>query len=254
MNDSPAFNKILRLFRDELTRPEVRSMLTELEAIAQHQREQGRPLREDFGREWENTHVLLEIDRKVESDGIHRVLDLGGGNSPVAYWLARRGFEVQVVDTDPAVVQAIRDNSANSSFSGQLGAALPIEGRWPAEDDSIDLALSISVYEGILRSERPGFWSEMRRVLRPGASLLITFDFGPDARFVGDPPTTLAEIERDLIEVSGMELVGPLPTVPDFDPLVGPPVKAIVPTVDGMDHRTLAYTFCALELRNPDSL
>jgi len=251
---SPSFNKILRLFRDELSRPEVRSLLSELEAVLHDQKAQGRPLREDFGRAWENTHVLLEIDRKAEQAGLHRVLDLGGGNSPVAYWLARRGFDVSVFDTDPAVVETIRDNATNSSFPGRLNAALPEEGRWPAEDDSFDLALSISVYEGILRRERAHFWSEMRRVLRPGASLLITFDYGPEARFFGDPPTTLEEIQRDVIDRSGMELVGDLPHEPDFDPLVGPPVKAIVPTVDGMDHRAIAYSFCALELRAPGSV
>ena len=79
----------------------------------------------------------------------------------------------------------------------------------------------------------------------------MTFDYGPGARLVGDPPVSLAEVREDLIRASGLELVGDALAEPRYDPELGPPVKVVVPTVDGLDSRVAEYTFGAVRLRRP---
>lgn len=247
----PPFNRILRLFRDDLARPEVQELDQALQEISRRYRELGRPLRHDFARVWENTHVLIELRRLAAAGRIQRILDLGGGNSPVSYYLAEQGYQVVVVDADPVVVEEITANANAFPPGGELDALLPAEGRWPIADDSIDAVSCISVFEGLLRGERALFWSEVRRVLKTGASLLMTFDYGVDGRYVGDPPTTIEEVMTEIVAASEMELVGEPPDEPVFDPEIGPPVKTVVPTIDGMDYLSIAYSFGALHLKKP---
>jgi hypothetical protein len=109
---------------------------------------------------------------------------------------------------------------------------------------------AISVYESLLRPARAAFFAQCRRVLASGGSLLLTCDYGPEARFVGDAPASLEELAA-IVEASGLRLEGSLPAVPEFDPEIGPPIKALVRTADGYDVRAASYTFAALHLRRP---
>jgi len=250
-NSVPPFNRIAGGFADDLARPEYRAIVAAIDDVRDRHARMGRPLRRDLARDWEYAHVLVEFERLVRASAgsrpIERVLDVGGGNSPVAYLLAERGFRVVVVDPDPVVIDAVRCNSRELQWGDRLIALRPEHGRVPMFDAAFDCALSISVVEGVLRRDRPRFFGEIARTLRPGRSLLLTFDYGDEARFVGDPPTTVAEVERDLVRVSGLELVGELPAPPQFGP-DGPPVRNAVVAADGRATQ-IAYTFGALHLR-----
>lgn len=244
----PAFNRVLTRFAEDLERPAYRAKRDAIRGVAARYESQGRPLRWDFARDWEYSHVLLELDRLMETQDIRRVLDVGGGNSPFAYHLLERGLEVVVLEVDGNMVEEMRRNAADLGLS--LRAERPGPGGWPVEDESFDCVTSISVFESVLRRDRPGMWAETRRVLTPGGSLLMTFDYGPGARLISDPPVDLAEVHRDLVEASGMKLVGAPHPAPDFG-THGPPVKAVVPTVDGWDFQVAEYSFAAIHLRRP---
>jgi SAM-dependent methyltransferase len=263
----PDWNRLVANFADDLERPEYRVAAAELAALAQRFAGLGLPLRRDHERTWEHAHVLTGLDRLAEErpggQPVRRVLDLGGGNSAVAYVLAARGFEVTVVDGDAAVVDCVRHAAATAGLADRLRAELPVQdvpvqevpvqgerrqGRLPIAAAAIDVVVCISVIEGVLRCDRPRFWAELRRVLRPGGSLLLTFDFGVGARGVGDPPVDRRELETDIVAASGLVLYGALPPPPRFG-ADGPPVRQHVPTVDGCGRQEIAYTFGALELR-----
>ncbi len=245
-----AFNRVLVRFRDDLSRPEYRAQNEALAALVARVEARGLVLRHDFGRAWENAHVLIELERLHAERPLRRVLDVGGGGSPVAYLLAERGFEVVVLDVDRDVAERVNRNAEALGLADRLSAVHGGVGPFPLDADGFDVALSISVFEGILRRHRAAHFAELRRVLRPGGSLLMTFDFGPGARFVGDPPRTAAEVAEQIVAASGMQLAGEPLREPRYDPRIGPPVKALVPTVDGHDHVVAAYSFAALHLRN----
>lgn len=245
------FNRIVRLFRGDLTKPEYCEKTAALKSTVDRLQRMGLPVRLDFAREWENAHVLLELDRLKASVPAEMILEVGGGNSPICYYLADRGFTVVVLDVDARMMEQVNQNSRVLGV-GQRLAGVHYDGRrWPLGDAQFDCVISISVFEGILRKHRPLFWSEMRRVMKPSASLLMTFDYGEGGRMVGDPPISLEEINAQIIQPSGMELVGEGFAEPVFDSGIGPPVKAIVKTVDGFDYRVAAYSFAAIHLRAP---
>lgn len=248
---SCGFNRILRLFRDDLSRPEYRIKNTALQVLVDRLEGMGLPIRRDFAREWENAHVLLELDRLRTSMPVRTILDFGGGNSPICYYLAGEGYSVSILDIDQRMIELVNRNSHVLGWDSQLRGVHYSGQEWPFDDARFDCVISISVFEGILRKHRPLFWSEMRRVMRPGASLLMTFDYGEGGRMVGDPPISIEEIGEQIIQPSGMELVGEGFSEPVFDSDNGPPVKAIVKTVDGFDYRVAAYSFAAIHLRKP---
>lgn len=244
-----SFNRILTRFRDAFRCPHLAACATRVEDVARRLQRRGLPVRIDSSRSWEYALVLDELGRNGPPTG--GLLDVGGGGSPLAYALAEEGRDVTVLEVDRDVVREVNAVAGCLGLGERMRAVYGEPGAWPLDPSSFDAAVSVSVFESILRRHRPAFWRELRRTLRPRAPLLLTFDFGPEACYLGDAPADLAEVRRDLVEASGMLLDGPLPPEPRFDPDLGPPVKAIVPTLDGHDQRAIAYTFAALRLENP---
>jgi SAM-dependent methyltransferase len=244
------FNKIVSRFGDELATAPYREQTERMVKLCEVFRARGLPLRVDFARPWENAHVLLGVDRLFPVPAGQRLLDFGGGNSPTSYLLVQRGFDVTVLEVTGSTVDQINRAAQVCGLSDHLRAVRYSGRDWPLPDDAFDCVLSLSVFEGLMPRMRPLFWRELRRVLKPAGSLLMTFDFGPDARLVGDGPATVEEIEEQIIRASGMDLVGAPPAVPVYDPEHGPPVKLPVDTLDGYDYVIAQYSFGAVELRN----
>jgi SAM-dependent methyltransferase len=246
----PRFNKIVSRFGDELATPRYRDKTEQMARLLEEFRARGVPLRVDFARPWENAHVLLGVERLFPVPAGQRLLDFGGGNSPTSYLLVERGFDVTVLEVAGATVEQINRASATLGLRDHLRAVRYAGREWPFPDDAFDGVLSLSVFEGLMPRRRPLFWRELRRALKPGGTLLMTFDFGPDARLVGDGPATVEEIEAQIIRASGMDLVDAPPAAPMYHPEHGPPVKLPVDTLDGHDYVIAQYSFGAVELRN----
>ncbi|MBK8977583.1 MAG: class I SAM-dependent methyltransferase [Planctomycetes bacterium] len=243
-----SFNRLVRRFGDDLATAPYAAQVAELRRTATALAGRGVVLRADFARDWEYAHVLLRVAALAAELPLQRVVDFGGGNSILAYVLAQRGCDVTVLDSDAAVRAAVAQHAGVLGLHERLHAP-PTAAPWPVAEASVDLCISISVFESLLRRERAAFFAEVRRALRDGGRLLMTFDYGVGARWISDPVVSRAGLAEDVVAASGLELVGPLPDEPDFDPEIGPPVKALVRTMDGHDWICAAYTFGALELR-----
>jgi ubiquinone/menaquinone biosynthesis C-methylase UbiE len=243
------FNRVLRRFADDLLRPEYAAKVNALRELVGRVHAQGLDLRLDNERDWENAHVLLELERLAADRGPLKLLDAGGGNGPTAYLLAEAGHDVTVMDVDRGAISGLEHNAPALGLGERLRAVHGGMGPWPFDDAQFDVVVSISVIEGVLRSQRAGFFDEAARVLRPAGSLLLTFDYGAGARYVSDAPASPAEVERDFVEATPFERVGPAFECAPWHPEVGPPVKAIVPGPDGLDTRVAEYSFGALHLR-----
>lgn len=242
------FNRTLRRLADEFREPQAAALRDELHALVHGLTSRGLELRLDHGRDWENVHCLLELQRCFNGFPA-KLVEIGGGNSPVAIYLARAGCDVTVLDVDRGALAALEHNARELELSNRLRGVHGGIGGWPLGDGEFDAALSISVVEGILRSKRREHFAELSRVLAPGGHALMTFDFGPGSRFVSDAPHTAEEVERDLVGISGLELVGEEFCDLGVDPHLGPPIKVLAPTADGFDQRVVEYTFGAVHLR-----
>ncbi len=156
---------------------------------------------------------LLEFARAKELLNRHLpgppavVLDVGGGSGPYSTWLARKGYEVHLVDAVPKHVdqaQAASDTQPDYPLASvQEGDAR----RLGREDESCDAVLLMGpLYHLVERSDRVQALREAYRVLRPGGVVFAkavnryaSLIYGLTSGDIDDP--VLAEIiERDLAE------------------------------------------------------
>jgi SAM-dependent methyltransferase len=178
-----------------------------------------------------------------EARGGLRILDVGGGGSPFALYLATRGHEAWIAD--PSLDQGksfVFDRerglvrNLRSLLKRSLFRALGVNSLWglperrrgagaaaavrrlscPADrldpgDASFDRVFCLSVMEHIPPAVWPACMAEFDRVLRPGGRLVITLDM--------TTPEADARHYRRLVEASRLRLLGdpsyPVPLAAD---------------------------------------
>lgn len=143
----------------EVTGPELPSLREEILAYYEQGKEDAR-LRQGAGRlEFWRTQDIL---RRLLPAAPARVLDVGGGTGIHAEWLARDGYEVEVVDPVPMHVER---SGRLPGVTARLGDARAL----PAEDAAYDVVLFLGpLYHLPERPDRVRALTEARRAVRPG--------------------------------------------------------------------------------------
>ena len=100
------------------------------------------------------------------------ILDIGGGAGVYAFWLAERGYQVQLVDASPRLIEEARrrnSNAANRLVACGVGDARNVE----ADDESASAVLMLGpLYHLVDVEDRLTALREACRVLKPGGVLL----------------------------------------------------------------------------------
>src|SRR5580700_8516460 len=96
-----------------------------------------------------------------------RALDLGCGEGRFAAELHGAGFTVVAVDVAEEPLRRAR-----ASYPALDFRLLPLEAPWPLEDADFDVVWAGETIEHV--ADTAGWLSELRRVLRPGGSLLLS--------------------------------------------------------------------------------
>lgn len=157
-------NRLLDL--DELRRPDYRGVLEEMDRlVAADPISYLHP-----GKRWEYPWALERAALRPGS----RVLDVGAGDSIFPVYLAATGHSVTAVDLE---------------FDGSLGMRHGVDAayaradmtRMPFPPGAFDAVFCVSVIEHLPEEAIPVALAELRRVLRPGAPLLLTTDYYDDA-------------------------------------------------------------------------
>jgi SAM-dependent methyltransferase len=111
------------------------------------------------------TDLIDRFTRRLTAAGVDRVLELGSGTGQLAEHIERSGITVTAVDLSPANVAATRARGieAHEADFGTL----------PFEDASFRAAFAVHTLLHVPHDDLPGVYAEIRRVLEPGAPLLV---------------------------------------------------------------------------------
>ncbi len=157
-------NRLLDL--DELRRDDFRAVLEEMDAlVAADPVSYLHP-----GKRWEYPWALERAALQPAS----RVLDVGAGDSIFPVYLARQGHRVTAIDLH-------MDGSLGERHGVEVEYVRSDMTRLPLPDAAFDAVFCISVIEHLPEPEVRKALAELRRVVRPGAPLLLTTDFYDDA-------------------------------------------------------------------------
>ncbi len=134
-------------------------------------------------KQWEYAFALKSIPGEKL-----KIADVGGGRGAIAPYLAKRGHDVTVFDLDymwdhrgdlgvqDRFVRWSRANGLNVRFGSLFNV--------PAEDETFDVVLSMSVLEHVPYKHYA--MREAMRILRPGGLLVMSFDFTLDPKQMED--------------------------------------------------------------------
>lgn len=137
-----------------------------------------------WSRQWEYPYVWDRIRAAMSASGRPaQVLDAGSGVTFFPYLVARQlRSQVTCVDSDARLAPIHAGIQARTGASVRFQAAQLHH--LPYSDGAFDIAYCVSVLEHT--RDRPAVVAELGRVLRPGGTLVVTFDLSLDGE--GDIP------------------------------------------------------------------
>ena len=141
-----------------------------------------------------------------------RVLDIGGGSSPISCYLAERGSRVYVVDNERVAgrYSILRNSNMIAAKHGWfLSASRGTATALPFADSVFERVISISVLEhvGNLEDQAAAF-KEAHRVLKRGGMFAVTFDYGDVRKGKYHRCVKDSAAIRALISRAGFSVVG----------------------------------------------
>lgn len=114
-----------------------------------------------------------------------RALDIGCGAGLITTALARRGFDVQAIDTSSAMVDLTIERAA----AEELGSSVSVQGgdihALPFDDAGFDLVVCLGVIPWI--DDSAAALREIARVLKPGGSAIVSADNRARLSFLLEP-------------------------------------------------------------------
>jgi ubiquinone/menaquinone biosynthesis C-methylase UbiE len=145
-------------------------------------------------------------------------VDVGGGAGVHATWLARRGYEVHLVDPVPLHIEQARESSAAQPDAPLASVSLGDARALPFEDGSADAVLLLGpLYHLPERPDRIAALNEARRVLRP-AGMLVGIAISRFAWLLDGLASGRVFIQPDALPRAAQGIAAGLMTNPDRDP------------------------------------
>lgn len=132
----------------------------------------GKP--QDYFTKVKAEYLLELIDRKVKSEQVLKVLDLGCGHGDVHDHLTDGSLAMELtgIDVAASVVEHAKKTHPGNTY-------LTFDGhRIPFDDDTFDVAFTICVMHHVDPEQWASFLLEMRRVIRPGG-IVAVFEHNP---------------------------------------------------------------------------
>jgi len=120
---------------------------------------------------------------ELQAAGLHRLLELGGGQGRDSLFFAANGFSVHVLDYSQAGIDTVLKNATEAGLQSRLSAQRhDVRRPLPVSDATFDACYSHMLFcMAFTAAELERLAGEVRRALRPGGQCIYT------VRHKGDP-------------------------------------------------------------------
>lgn len=131
-----------------------------------------------------------EIAEFFRAHGVRTVCDAACGFGAYTLALAAKGFCVSAFDLSPTAADITRQGLARLGLAAEVKTASLLDTGYPAA--SFDAAIAASVLDHLTEADARKAVLELRRIVRPGGLLLVSFD-APDEEDLTLPHDTLPD-------------------------------------------------------------
>jgi SAM-dependent methyltransferase len=108
-----------------------------------------------------------------------RVLDVGGGYSPLAHWLSRRGHDVVAIDHRTEMIEALLHSGINDFYASRVSYRVAQYELLDFDSATFDVVTCLGALAQLpAGNDRLALW-EFGRVLEPDGALILTFAVSP---------------------------------------------------------------------------
>ncbi|MFX0002759.1 MAG: class I SAM-dependent methyltransferase [Candidatus Hodarchaeota archaeon] len=147
------------------------------------------------GKVFTEPHQDMERIAKIfEENGVKRILDIGSGTGRHLIFFAKKGFEIYGFDASPKAISIAKEWLAEEDLNVEIKLNR-MEAKFPYDDNFFDAIISIQVIHHNKMKDILNTVREIKRVLRKGGIIFITF---PRLEGRGDlEDWSLKEIERN---------------------------------------------------------
>ncbi|MEY9964738.1 SAM-dependent methyltransferase [Streptacidiphilus sp. MAP12-16] len=117
--------------------------------------------------------------------GANNLLELGAGHGRDALFFARTGFRVQATDFSPTGLGQLRTSAESAGLAGQVTTSVhDVRTPLPLADESVDGVFAhMLLCMALTTEEIQALVADIRRVLRPGGTLVYTVRNTTDAHY-----------------------------------------------------------------------
>ncbi|MFW9943209.1 MAG: class I SAM-dependent methyltransferase [Candidatus Thorarchaeota archaeon] len=116
---------------------------------------------------------LAELFKKK---GVHRILDLGCGTGRHLVFFAKKHFDIYGLDSSPRGIELAEEWLSEEGIQVKIECC-DMEDRFPYEDNFFDAVISIQVIHHNLMEDIIKTIREIKRILRKGGFIFITFPY-----------------------------------------------------------------------------
>ena len=127
------------------------------------------------GKVFTEPHQDMERIAKIfEENGVKRILDIGSGTGRHLIFFAKKGFEIFGFDASPKAISIAKEWLAEENLNVEIKLNR-MEAKFPYDDNFFDAIISIQVIHHNKMKDILNTVREIKRVLRKGGIIFITF-------------------------------------------------------------------------------
>jgi cyclopropane fatty-acyl-phospholipid synthase-like methyltransferase len=157
---------------------------------------------------WDHELPPPEVIAVAERLAPGRLIDLGCGTGRASIYMAARGWQADAVDFVPEAIDMAREKVTAARLQQQIRLHVGSVTAMPFLHGPYDLAIDVGCFHGLAPADQQQYATEVSRLLRSGALLLLFVHLREDAtdqRPAGTPVGSVEQVFSPTFSIAHVE-------------------------------------------------